>query len=73
MNLDQVEAEIRAIIAELNNISNEIRNDFSGIGQEMCANCIYEVAEHYRRRVLPKLNQMERNRISQLLDSFTGN
>jgi len=69
MNLDQVEAELRAIVAELRDIAGGVRRDFNGIGQDMCANCIEAVADHYARRVLPQLSQMERSRISQILNS----
>lgn len=40
-----IEKELRSIIRELQSISDGIRRDFSGIGQERCAQCLDAVIE----------------------------
>ena len=69
MNLDQVRSELSSIIGELRRIEQGVRSDFSGIGQDRCANCINAIADYYEFTVLTQLNSMNQGLISQLLSS----
>ena len=46
--LASIKRELNSIISELEDISRGVRRDFSGIGNEQCANCIDRVANQYR-------------------------
>lgn len=46
--LASIKRELNAIISELDDISNGVRRDFAGIGNEQCANCIDKVTNQYR-------------------------
>lgn len=50
--------ELKSIINELYSISNGVNKDFKGIGNELCANRINEVARHYEG-VVKKLNKID--------------
>lgn len=60
--------ELRSIINELNAIEDGIRYQFSGIGQENCADCIESVISKYQS-VLNRLYNVDQNRIA---DFFNG-
>ena len=61
MNLNACREELRSIIQELRHIDNGLKSDFVGIGQEMCGNCVGQVANHYQNKVLTKLNNVNQN------------
>ena len=63
MNLEACRGELQSIIRELRDIETGIRNDFSGIGQEMCANCVNQLIGHYGRQ-LTTLNNVNQNRLA---------
>jgi|GEM_PF-1857803 len=67
MSLHEMRTELTSIINELRNLEHEIRNGYSGIGQDMCANCIGAVADHYQFQVLSRLNNMDQNLITNML------
>lgn len=46
--LESIKRELKSIIAELQSISNGVRRDFVGIGNEQCAKCIENVLGQYR-------------------------
>lgn len=46
--LDYICSEINSIIKELENISNGLKKEFIGIGNEKCAECIDNVINKYR-------------------------
>jgi hypothetical protein len=52
-----IKSELQSIIDELYNISNGVRQDFDGIGNDQCANSIAKAATHYET-VKNKLNAM---------------
>jgi hypothetical protein len=60
MSLNQIRSELRAIIRELRDIEHGVRGDFTGIGQDMCANCIGRLADHYQS-VLVRLENVNPN------------
>ena len=63
MNLNECRSELRNIINELRSIETGVRNDFLGVGQEMCANCVGKIADHYDG-VLTRLNRVNQNRLA---------
>lgn len=65
MNLSQCIQELRAIVQELRDIEMGIRNDFIGIGQDMCANSVGAIADHYQGNVLRRLERVDRNRVAE--------
>ena len=69
MNLNQCRSELRSIITELRNIEHGVRNDFTGVGQDMCANCVGRIADHYQS-VLNRLERVNQNRLASWI---TGN
>lgn len=43
-----IKKELQSIIWELDDIANDIRRDFSNIGEDQAAACVSRVAEKYR-------------------------
>lgn len=67
----QIKRELQSIINELDSISSGVRRDFSGIGNEVCADCITRVANHYRD-VKRRLDTMDTNILSDEFISAQG-
>ncbi|HHX37266.1 MAG TPA: hypothetical protein GX717_04715 [Clostridiaceae bacterium] len=65
--LQECKAEMNSIVNELLNIESGVRNDFSGIGQDLCANCISKVADQYRV-VLRRLNAVRENVVMEMIN-----
>ncbi len=63
MDLYECRAELRSIISEMRSIENGVRRDFSGIGENLCADCIEKIACKYDN-VLRKLNNIDYNMIA---------
>lgn len=59
--LDECRSELRSIIRELRDIENGVRRDFTGIGEQLCANCIDKIVDKYNG-VLSKLNKVDYNK-----------
>jgi len=70
VNVDQMKSDLWRIINDLRDIESGLRVDFNGIGQDLCANCVRAVADHYEFRVMRQLNRMDQNLLSQLFDLF---
>lgn len=68
VTLNTCRAELRSIIGELREIESGIRGDFTGIGQDLCGNCIDKIADKYEG-VLTRLNRVDTNRLAAW---FTG-
>lgn len=62
--LESIKIELDSIIRELDDISNGIRRDFTGIGNVQCANCIDTVISQYRT-VKRKLNNMDTKTVTE--------
>ncbi len=62
--LEDIKTELRKIINDLEDVSNGVRTNFKGIGNERCANCLDQVVEQYRR-ALTKLNNVNTSKISE--------
>ena len=63
MTLNECKSELRSIITELRNIESGVKSDFAGIGQDLCGNCIEQIAEKYDG-VLSRLNRVDYNRLA---------
>lgn len=63
MTLNESRNELRSIINELRDIEWGIRHDFSGIGEQLCGNCIDKIADKYDG-VLGRLNRVNYNRLA---------
>ena len=61
-----IKKELQDIATELDNIANGVRRDFSGIGNDKCANSISSSAKHYR----DVKSQLEKMDLSTLSDEF---
>jgi len=64
--LNSIKRELNSIISELESISQGVRNDFTGIGNAQCADCIDSVLGNYYT-VQRKLNNLDTTTIT---DSF---
>lgn len=64
--LEDIKRELRSIIQELGEISQGVRRDFEGIGNEQCSACIDKVTQNYET-VLRRLNNIDTNTVT---DSF---
>ena len=62
--LDSIKSELRSIISELESISTGVRRDFSGIGNDKCADCIDNVLDQYRY-VRRKLNNIDTSTVTE--------
>ena len=56
--LQGIKDSLRGVIRDLQEISRGVRYGFTGIGNDLCANCIDRVIEKYQG-VLTKLNNMK--------------
>ena len=63
MTLDECRSELRAIIRELEDIESGVRRDFTGIGEQLCGDCISKVINNYEY-MLRKLNNVDYNRLA---------
>lgn len=64
MSLNECRRELRAIIRDLRDIEYGVRRDFSGIGQDLCGNCIDKIADKYEG-VLTRLNRVDQNKLAE--------
>ncbi|MDR1638850.1 MAG: hypothetical protein LBT59_04065 [Clostridiales bacterium] len=64
MTIDECVIELRSIVRELNDIESSLRREFSGIGQDLTANCISRVAANYET-VIRKLNNVNPENIKE--------
>lgn len=63
MTLNEGRNELRSIINELRDIEWGIRRDFSGIGEQLCGDCVDKIADKYDS-VLTRLNRVNYNRLA---------
>lgn len=64
MTLNESRKELSSIIQELRDIEWGVRHDFSGIGEQLCGDCIEKIADKYDR-VLHRLNRVDSNRLAE--------
>lgn len=64
MTLNECRKELRSIISELQDIEWGVRRDFSGIGEQLCGNCIDKIADKYNN-VLSRLNRVNENNLAE--------
>lgn len=62
-SLSECKDELRSIIQELQSIENGVRSDFTGVGQDLCADCIEYVIRRYNV-VQRQLNNVNTNRLA---------
>ena len=55
--------ELNSILNELRDIERGVRQDFVGIGQDMCGNCIERIAVRYDG-VLKRLDRVDQRRLA---------
>lgn len=63
VTLNSCRAELRSIIGELREIESGVRREFTGIGEDLCGNCIDRIAGKYDG-VLVRLNRVDTNRLA---------
>lgn len=62
--LESIKRELNSIISELESISWGVRNDFVGIGNEKCSDCIDKVLNQYYY-VRSKLNNLDTSTLTE--------
>lgn len=62
--LNAIKDELQSIINELDRISDGVRSDFRGIGNDTCANCIDRVISQYRS-VRRQLNKIDTSKVNE--------
>ena len=67
MSLSECKTEMRKIYQELENIEWDIRHSFTGIGEQLCGDCVGKLAGKYRY-VSRQLDGVSQNLISALID-----
>jgi len=70
-NLDDCRRELQSIINELRDIEWGVRQDFTGIGEDLCGNCIDKIADKYDG-VLRRLNNVDYNKIAEFINNLGG-
>jgi len=71
MSLESCKIELRSIVREIQDIEQGVRRDFSGIGQDLCANCIDRIADKYA--VLSReLDRVDMNWLAELAAKLSG-
>ena len=63
MTLSECRSELRSIISELESIESGVRRDFTGIGEQLCGDCLSGVISKYES-VLRRLNNVNYNRLA---------
>lgn len=63
-SLSECKNELRSIIQELQSIEDGVRSDFTGVGQDLCADCIERVIMRYKV-VQRQLNNVNTNRLAE--------
>lgn len=63
MTLNECKREMRSIINELRDIEYGVRHDFSGIGEQLCGDCVDKIADKYDS-VLRRLERVNYNRLA---------
>lgn len=61
--LASIKRELNSVISELEEISAGVRNDFVGIGNERCADCINRILNQYYV-VRRKLNNLDTSTVT---------
>ena len=61
---ESIKRELQSIINELDSIAWGINRNFTGIGNERCAQSIYSIADDYRY-VKRKLNRIDTSKMSE--------
>ena len=67
MNLEECKNEMRSIIRELRDIEWGVRRDFTGIGEQLCGDCIDKIASKYDY-VSRELNKVNYNLLASLIN-----
>lgn len=62
--LFEIKRELNSIISELESISSGVRSDFTGIGNDKCADCINKVLNQYYY-VRQKLNNLDTSTVTE--------
>lgn len=62
--LESIKRELNSIIKELESISYGVQNDFTGIGNDKCAECINSVLNQYYF-VRRKLNNLDTTTVTE--------
>ena len=70
MNLDECKTELRRIIEELQDIETGVRRDFSGIGEQLCGNCIGLMINKYEY-VSRELKNVDYNLLAKLIKAIS--
>lgn len=63
MTLNECKKEMRSIINELRDIEYGVRHDFSGIGEQLCGDCVDKIVDKYDS-VLRRLERVDYNRLA---------
>lgn len=61
---ESIKRELQSIIKELDNIAYGVRRNFTGIGNDRCAQSIYSIADDYRY-VKRKLDKIDTSKMSE--------
>lgn len=65
--LNSCKSELLSIIRELESIEEGVRNSFTGIGQDYCADSLDAVIRKYQN-VLYRLEQVDTNRLADFIN-----
>jgi len=68
MNLEECKREMHSIVRELSDIEWGVRRDFTGIGEQLCGNCIDKIVSKYEY-VARELDKVSYNLIASLINS----
>ncbi|MCM1059916.1 MAG: hypothetical protein NC452_06445 [Eubacterium sp.] len=63
MTLNECKTEMRSIINELREIEYGVCHEFTGIGEQICGDCIDKIADKYDS-VLRRLEHVNYNRLA---------
>ena len=61
---------MRSIIHELRDIEFGVRRDFTGIGEQLCGDCIDKIADKYDY-VSRELNKVDYNLLASLIEKLS--
>lgn len=51
LEINKIKRELKNITVELDDISNDVRTEFKGVGNNRCSQCVKDVSNEYKRLI----------------------
>lgn len=51
LETNKIKRELKNITGELDDIANDVRTEFKGVGNDRCSQCVKDVSDEYKRLI----------------------